>query len=162
MTDELLIFISVQLINVVLSTIKSILTVNGGRLTASTINAISYTFGAIITKMITEQSFEVVITVTLFTNLIGVYVAKWIMDQTKPVYLWTMIATIRSTDKDCIEKAMLRRNIQYTLIKAENDRYQLTIFCYSKGESAMAAELMHDNKFNYTITQSRKWKNKED
>lgn len=81
MNTGVILFIVFQFINVIISTIKSILTVNGSRMTAAVINAVSYTFYAVVTKMLTEQPFEVVIPVTFLTNLIGVYVAKWILDK---------------------------------------------------------------------------------
>ena len=83
MDTGVILFIVFQFINVIISTIKSILTVNGSRMTAAVINAVSYTFYAVVTKMLTEQPFEVVIPVTFLTNLIGVYVAKWILDKTR-------------------------------------------------------------------------------
>ena len=76
LTANVLAFAVIQVINVILSTVRSILTVNGSKLTASLVSSISYTIGAIITKMVTQQNFEVIIVVTFFTNLIGVYVAK--------------------------------------------------------------------------------------
>lgn len=73
---SLVIFIVIQFANVIISTIKSVLTVKGGKTTAAIINAVSYTFAAVVTKFITEQSFLWVILITFFTNLIGVYLAN--------------------------------------------------------------------------------------
>lgn len=154
---SLIIFIGLQLVNVMFSTVKSILTVNGGNLSAAIVNMMSYTFGAIVVKLITEQSFEAVIIVTALTNFIGVYVAKMFMDRIRPVKLWTMMATVKDIDKDEVERSIKHRNIQYVLISAENDRSLFNIFCYSKGETAMAQEVMKSKEIKYTITEHRKW-----
>lgn len=147
-------FVIIQLINVVLSTIKSILTVSGSRWTAAIINAISYTFGAVVTKLITEQNVSIVITVTLFTNIIGVYFAKWILDKTKKERLWSIVSTIKSDDKDKIETELLRRGIQFTLVPAANERYHVTLFSYSKGESLLIKEVLESVKAKYYITEN--------
>ena len=150
------IFVTIQMMNVILSTIKSILTVNGSRWTAAWINAISYTFGAVITKLITRQSFEVVIIVTLFTNLIGVYVAKLIMDKTRRPRLWTVSATLREANRERVETDLRLQSIQYTLLPAMNDRYLINIFSYSKHESHIIQEILDASGVPFTITENRK------
>ena len=154
---SLIIFIGLQFINVMFSTIKSILTVKGGNLSAAIVNMVSYTFGAIVVKLITEQSFEAVIIVTALTNFIGVYVAKMLMNRVRPVTLWTMMATVKDVNKDEVEHNIKHRNIQYVLIPAENGRSLFNIFCYSKGETAMAQEVMKSKQIKYTITEHREW-----
>lgn len=150
------IFVAIQMVNVILSTIKSILTVNGSRWMAAWINAISYTFGAVITKLITQQSFEVVIIVTLFTNLIGVYIAKLIMDKTRRPRLWTVSATLRETTREQVETDLRLQSIQYTLLPAMNGRYLINIFSYSKHESHIIQEILDANEVPFTITENRK------
>ena len=111
-------FIAIQFINVIISTFKSILTVKGSKMTASIINAISYTFGAVVTKLITEQSFEVVILVTFFANFIGVYIAKWILEKREPVKLWVYQVTVRDKELGDIENELLNRNVNETQPKS--------------------------------------------
>lgn len=96
---SIVIFVIIQLVNVFLSTIKSVLTVNGSKSTAAIINSISYTIGAVITKLLTEQSFVVAIVVTFFANLIGVYAAKLFLETTKKEKLWLYLATMTSVDE---------------------------------------------------------------
>lgn len=142
------VFIILQLINVVISTFKSILTVKGSKLTASVISAVSYTFGAVITKLITEQSFEVVILVTFFANFIGVFLAKWILEMREPVKLWVFQVTVKDKDLETIENELLNRNIKFTAIKALNDRNSISIYSYSKLESSIVREILKDEYFS--------------
>lgn len=154
-SPALWIFIAIQLVNVVISTIKSIVTVNGSRMSASVINAISYTFGAVITKLLTEQSFEVAIIVTFITNVVGVWLGKYIMDKRKPERLWTVNATVRSKEKQALEDKLKSRSIQFILLPAENDRYLYTIFARSKAESSLLQEILSGFNAKYTIIVSR-------
>lgn len=141
-------FIILQLINVVISTFKSILTIKGSKLTASAISAVSYTFGAVITKLITEQSFEVVILVTFFANFIGVFIAKWILEMREPVKLWVFQVTVKDKDLESIENELLNRNIKFTAMKALNDRNSISIYSYSKLESSIVREILKDEYFS--------------
>lgn len=152
---SLVAFIIIQFANVIISTIKSILTVKGGKTTAAIINAVSYTFAAVVTKFITEQSFLWVILITFFTNLIGVYFAKWILEKTKKERLWTIMTTAREENHAEIELQLRRRDIQYTLLPAANHRYFIHIFSYSKAESAMISEILEQFSLRYSIIENR-------
>lgn len=152
----LFIFAGIQLLTVMISTFKSIMTVNGSKRDAAITNALSFTFGAIITKIITTQTFYVVIIVTFFMNILGVYIAKYIIDKRKPEKLWTVNATIYKLDPLYIEDKLKKRNIEYVLFEAKNNRHTFTIFCYSKAESLLVKEILDEYKVNnYHIIISR-------
>lgn len=149
----MIIFIIVQFVNVIISTFKSILTIKGSKLTASLVNSVSYTFGAVITKLITQQSFEAVIIVTFFANLIGVFIAKWILEKREPVRLWVYQVTVKDNELEKIENQLLKRNIKYTAMKALNDRNSISVYSYSKLESKIVKDILEQQ--HYTVLESR-------
>lgn len=150
------VFTVIQLINVFISTIKSITTINGSKKSAAIINAVSYTFGAVITKLITEQSFIVAIIVTFLANIVGVYAAKFFLEATKKEKLWLYLATITSEEEQQrVEQELKYRNIKFTLLTAENDRYFITIFSYSKAESAFIIEILRQYNIKYSVLESQ-------
>ena len=146
-------FIAIQFINVIISTFKSILTVKGSKLNASIISAISYTFGAVVTKLITEQSFEIVILVTFFANFIGVFIAKWILEKREPVRLWVYQVTVRDNELKNMEDEVLKRGIKFTAMNALNDRNSISIYSYSKLESTIVRDILKDHY--YSVLESR-------
>lgn len=152
--NELLLFILIQLITTIISTIKSIATVNSGKTVAAIINAISYTFGAIVTKFITKQSMEIIIPVTFLSNLIGVYIGKLIMEKTKKERLWIFNATVKTVVSTFVETDLLNRNIQYTILKAKNHRDFFTIFSNSKEESKLIEEILEKYESKYSTIES--------
>lgn len=153
-TTDLAIFIAIQFVNVVLSTVKSVMTVNGDKWSASLWNALSYCFGAVVTKMITQQSFEVIIIVSAITNLIGTYFGKWILEKMRRERLWTVNATIRNHSQEYVENEFLKRGIQYTLLPAVNDRMLLCAYSYSKAESSLVKEILEHERVRYTVVES--------
>lgn len=106
-------------------------------------------------KLITAQPFEVVITVTIITNLIGVYIGRLITDKRKPVKLWTITATLKEDVPADIEDNLKKRSIQYTLLPALNNRHLITIFAYTKAESALIKEILDAYNVPFAITESR-------
>ena len=155
MDTGVVLFIVFQFINVIISTIKSILTVNGSRMPAGVINALSYTFYAVVTKMLTEQPFEVVIPVTFLTNLIGVYVAKWILDKTRKEKLWVIMSTIKQENQVDVEAMLRRENLGYTILPAQNDRFVFTIFSYSKEQSKTIRDILGKFDVKYSIMENK-------
>lgn len=154
MDKSIIIFITIQFVNVLLSTLKSIITVNGSKETAAVINAISYTFGAVITKLITKQNFGVIVGITFISNLVGVYLAKVIVEKTKKEKLWTITATVRGANKDSLEHSLKFRGVQYTLIPCANDRYLFNMYSKSKGESLIIKELLGESNAKYNIVEN--------
>lgn len=154
MSTDLLIFIGIQLVTTIVSTAKTILTVQASKATASIVNAFSYTLGAIMTKLITKQDLEIIIAVTFFSNLIGVYIAKLIIEKTRKTRLWIVNATVKSGLREQVEKDLLDRSIQYTLLKARNNRDFFTIFSNSKGESILIKEILEKYSIKHSIIES--------
>lgn len=152
---SIIIFTVAQTINVITSTIKSILTINGGKHTAGLANAVSWTVSAIIIKLISKHGLEVVIPITFITNYVGVYIGKTIMDKFKPVKLWTIQATLKDVDIEKIEKALISRSIKFVIVPAINNRTILNIFAYTKAESALAIELLETNEIPYAVFSSQ-------
>ena len=100
MDTAIIIFFITTLVNVMLSTIKSILTVKASRKVAALINAIAYGFYAVVVKQMTTVSTRTVVIVTVLCNLIGVYFSMWLLEKFKKDVLWkiTVIPKIDATD----------------------------------------------------------------
>ena len=79
----IIIFTVCSLVNVILSTMKTILTVRSTKVVASVVNAVTYGFYAIVVKQLASLDLTVTVIVTIATNLIGVYLSMWLMDKMK-------------------------------------------------------------------------------
>nr|DAJ63471.1 MAG TPA: hypothetical protein [Caudoviricetes sp.] len=104
---------------------------------------------AVLIKFIANQSYGVALTVTFITNIIGVPLAKWLLELRQKEKLWVFMATISGLDKlDELEKKLQSRNINYVLMKAMNQRTQASIYSGSRGESALVEEILHQLSIN--------------
>lgn len=139
---NILFFISVQMLTVIISTIKSVLTVKGSPTIAAVVNAISYTFSTIVTKLLTEQSFAVAITVAFFTNLIGVYIAKWIMSKSRKENPWVIMTTVPAQFEKEIENMMAVNALDHTLMLTQNNELMLHIYSYNRDQSKRTKSIL--------------------
>ena len=76
-----LLFFVCQLINVILSTIKSVITIKGTKLMASIFSAVNYGFNTYIIKVIADVELYVAVIVSVLCNLLGVYLGMLITDK---------------------------------------------------------------------------------
>ena len=154
------IFFGLQLINVVLGTLRSILTVSANAHVGAMINAVSFTFYNAVVKMITKQDMEIVLITTFFTNLLGVYLAKAILGMVRKDKLWVFCATIKKrSDNDGIGTviAMLdNAKIKYVYnTVVPNKLFTMQIFSYNQKESAMITQILKNYNVKYYITETK-------
>ena len=84
-----IIFVSLSIVNVVLNTLKTTITVKGTKLAAALINAITffvYTYVIIYTNC--ELSMFLKASVTAIINFVGVYAVKWFEEKARKDKLW--------------------------------------------------------------------------
>lgn len=94
----LFIFTLCNFINVLISTIKSIVTVNGSKLTASIVNAISYGYYTVIVYLIATYDIDLITKsiIIFMCNISGVYIVKAIEQKYSSNKLWIFNCTIYS------------------------------------------------------------------
>lgn len=153
MFEIIMTFTLIQLINVIVSTIKSILTVKAGKLTASIINAVAYGFNVIVVKQIAGiDNVWVLVIVTVVTNFIGVYISKLLLEKTEKTQLWRISASIKSSDCADLLEELNKNNIQYFEISTNlNTRRACDIFSYSREESAIIKSIFDNYDVKYTV-----------
>lgn len=112
------IFFILSLINVILSTIKSIITVKGTAFQSALINAMFYGFYTIIIKQISDTNLFITIPIIILTNFIGVYMANGLLKLFKKDKLWRITCQIKNsqTEYNRICKELKDNNIEFGII----------------------------------------------
>ena len=141
----IILFIILQLVNVILSTIRSVLTVKAGKVVASISSAIYFGFYTIIVIYTAADNMElwVKVLITAITNLIGTYIGKLILDKSKKEQLWDITATVKAKYIDDICRELDEKSLLHTKIEMNNPKYWL-IHTYAKGkeESRMIRDIL--------------------
>jgi uncharacterized protein YebE (UPF0316 family) len=152
----IVIFFVLQLINVILNTIKSIITIKGKPSQGALINAITYGFYAIIVKQLATLDLGITVVVTAITNYIGVYFSMWLMDSLKKDNLWVINITTKDTK---IIKELEKYNLPYTISNVtfkDKKYYSINIFADTQKESYIIKNILDENKIKYNIIDSKK------
>ena len=93
--DLLWLFVGLNIVNVIVQTVKSIMTVKCGKWSASLINAFAYGFYTIVTiYMLCELPLWWKAGIVALCNLIGVFVVKLIEEKARKDKIWLVKMTI--------------------------------------------------------------------
>lgn len=169
------IFLILQLINVILSTIKSILLAKGNKWLSVISNSIYYGFYVIIIKAVgNAETFDVfgytvdgtfaIAIITIITNLIGVWLSFTIMDMFRKDKLWLVKVTMNITDYNLFlyeveELKKKNMKIRFTSLNTyqQNDYTSLEIYLYDRNETKIVKSVLKKiSSAKYCIIQAIK------
>lgn len=140
----LAIFALCTLLNVVLATIKSVMTIKGTKISAAIWNALSfglYSYIVILTATADLTTFEKVV-ITVICNLIGVYCVKLVEEKMRKDRLWKIEMTIPNPTYTAafVHSALNEINIPNNYI--EVGKYAIfNCYCATKEDTEKALEI---------------------
>ena len=142
----LVIFALCTLLNVVLATIKSVMTIKGTKISAAFWNALSfglYSYIVILTATADLSTLEKVI-VTVICNLIGVYCVKLAEEKMRKDKIWKVEMTVKNDEFNLIagfmHGALNEADIPNNYIEA--GKYVIfNCFCATQADTTKALEI---------------------
>lgn len=150
-----LLFIGLNVANVVLQTIKNLATVKCGKAVAAIVNAVAFGLYTIV-LVYTNADFPlwVKVVVTAGANLIGVYVVKLIEEKIQKEKLWRVEVAVNEKDKENLLQEISKENYSYYYLKTQG-YYQFTFFCNTKKDSKKVKNLLENYNIKYFVTESK-------
>lgn len=154
MIKVVVIFCICSLVNVILSTLKTLIMVNAGRNSSIAINAICYGFYTLVVKQLTSVDYVTAVVVTILANIVGVWISYKIMDLFKKDKLWRITVTLKTVDEfaECVQQ-LAKYNIGYTPIENTNS---IDVYSYNQKESAIIKNILGNYDYKYFIQEMAK------
>lgn len=154
MVNVIIVFCICSLINVILSTLKTLIMVNAGRNSSIAINAICYGFYTLVVKQLGAVDYITAVVVTILANIVGVWISYKIMDLFKKDKLWRITVTLKSKKALDECKANLEKyNIGFTPIEKTNS---IDIYSYNQKESAIIKNILGNYDYKYFVQEMAK------
>lgn len=154
MESMVILFVVCSLINVILSTLKTLIMVNAGRGSAIIINAVCYGFYTLVVKQLGAVDYVTAVVVTILANIVGVWISYRIMDLFKKDKLWRITATLKSKKAfDECKRNLDKYNIGFTPIENTNS---IDIYSYNQKESAIIKNILGNYDYKYFIQEMAK------
>lgn len=154
----LLIFIILNIINVILQTVKSIITIKGTKFSAAAINAVAYgLYTIVIIYTVCDLPLWQKALIVALTNFVGVYVVKMIEERRRRAKLWKIEATVKSSQSAArIENLLNEMKIPFNIIRTEGAHHLIfNIYSYTETESNYILQILKDNKAKFFINENR-------
>lgn len=150
------VFIILNVVNVVIQTVKSIVTINSGKWVASIVNAVAYGLYTIVVVFMSCEGLGLLWKALIIgvANLVGVYVVKLVEEKTRKDKLWEVRATINRADFEYVKQFIDLKIVPANYI--DIDKYFIVNFyCATQKESAMVKELLDKYHAKYFVSESK-------
>lgn len=150
----IILFFVLTIINVIFSTIKSIVTINGSPFVASFISALYYGYYNIV-LIYTVADFPLwqKVAVTFICNLIGVYIVKWAEARARKDKLWKVELTVPTKYKDAIDFDL--HDVPHSYIELSDKHTLFNFYCATQVDSAKVKAIADDYEAKYFIAESK-------
>jgi uncharacterized protein YebE (UPF0316 family) len=150
----LVLFIVLSILNVILNTIKSIVTVKGGKMSAALINGITffvYTYVIIYTNC--ELNMHLKATITAVINIVGVYIVKLIEEKARKDKLWKVEMTIPSKYLVAVDYDL--QDIPHNYIKLSDKHTLFNFYCATQKETIKVKDIVEQYGAKYFISETK-------
>lgn len=153
--NTILLFALCTAVNVILSTIKSILTVNGGKVSASLINAITYGFYSYVIVLTSADGMPIWLkmAITAVCNFVGVYFVKWIEEKARRDKLWKVELTVPTKYTNTIDFDL--HDVPHSYIELSDKHTLFNFYCATQKESAKVKAIANQYEAKYFVAESK-------
>lgn len=153
--ELLIIFIVLNIFNVIIQTVKSIATVKCGKGVAALVNAVAYGLYTVVTVyLMCELPLGWKAGIVALCNLIGVYVVKWAEEKARKDKLWKIEATVSPNNAQWLIDRLEEQNIPHNYIDV-NKWVIFNIYSATQSESKHAKQILAKANAKYFVSESK-------
>lgn len=152
----LVLFIVLNVANVILQTVKSIATIKCGKVLASLINALAfglYTYVIFYTSIDGIALWEKALIVAI-ANLIGVYVVKSLEERVRKDRLWKVEFSIPSNQFENVNALMSRLGVSFSYMNM-GKWVLMNAYCPTQKDTAMVKSIIEKYHAKYFVSESK-------
>lgn len=150
----LIIFVALSIVNVVFSTIKSIVTIKSGPWVASIVSALYYGYYNIV-LIYTVADFPLwqKVVVTAGCNLVGVFIVKYGEEKARKDKLWKVELTVPTEYKNAVDFDL--RTVPHSYIELSDKHTLFNFYCATQADSAKVKAIANQYEAKYFVAESK-------
>lgn len=149
-------YIVFNILNVIIQTIKSIVTIKCNKWIAAVVNAIAYglyTYIVVLTASDLDLWFK--IAVTAFANLIGVWVVKYFEEKNRKNKLWKVEATVDFNKYETVKHFLDCQGLSNNYILLGEKYVIFNIYCATRQDSLLAKRILDKYNAKYFASETK-------
>ena len=152
----LILFIVMNIVNVVLQTIKSIATVKCGKWGAAIVNAVAYgLYTWVVVLTMCDLPLLAKCLIVAGANFVGVYVVKFFEEKARKDKLWEVRATALREDVGELSACFERHKLPYVCLKTTGERAVFNIYCSTQADSIKVKTILSEFDVKYFVSESK-------
>ena len=149
-------FIILNILNVIIQTVKSLVTVKCGKELAAVVNAVAFGLYTVVTVyMMCELPLGTKAFVVALCNLVGVYVVKLLEEKARKDKLWKVELTVRENHTTELHTNLKDLDIPHKYIENVGNYTIFNIYCATQKESALVRDIANRYNAKYFVTESK-------
>ena len=152
----LILFIVMNILNVIIQTIKSIATIKCGKTVAALINAVAYglyTYIIVLTNC--ELPLLAKCLIVASANFVGVWVVKFFEEKARKDKLWEVRATVKKCYVEDLHYALKNVDLPHNYIENVGQYAVFNIYCATQEESKQAKHYLDRYLAKYFVSESK-------
>lgn len=155
-TELLIIFIALNIVNVIIQTVKSLATVKCGKTVAAVVNAIAYgLYTVVVVYTVCDLPLWLKVVVVGACNLVGVFCVKWGEEKARKDKLWEVRATVYEPYTESLHHDLENADIPHNYIPNIGKYTIFNIYCETQAESKRVKGLLDYHKAKYFVSESK-------
>ena len=156
MTQTLIIFSIATIINVILSTLRSLCTIHANKLVASIMNAVCYGFYTwVIVLTVNDLALGIKIAVTAIANFIGVYIVKLIEEKSRKDKLWKVEIAIPANFNPQDIRHLLEQNQISNNFQSLENWIIFNCYCMEQAQTAICEQIAKNHNGKISAYESK-------
>lgn len=153
----LAVFVLLNIVNVILQTVKSIATVKCGKWGASIMNAVAYALYTVVVVYMNADGLGILWKAVIIgmANLVGVYVVKYFEEKNRKDKLWKVEATVKKYKSARVEATLINARIPYNTIDTIGGDTIFNIYCSTQKQSHAVKTILVEFEAKYFVSESK-------
>lgn len=152
----LILFIVMNVLNVIIQTVKSICTIKCGKVVAAIVNAVAYgLYTYIVVLTMCNLPLLAKCLIVAGANFVGVFVVKFIEEKARKDKLWKVEVTVRQHYTESLHRDLDIANIPHNYIDNVGKYTLFNVYCETQAQSAKAKAILGMYSAKYFVSESK-------
>lgn len=155
MTENLLFqYVIFTVLNVIIQTAKSVMTIKCNKYVAAIANAVAYGFYTyIIVLTLCDLPMLEKCIITALANLVGVFVVKWVEEKAEKDKLWKIELTVPTAEVNAIDAELVEVPHSYILLSDKHTVFNF--YCATPADTLKVKSIADRHNAKYFICEAR-------
>lgn len=155
-TNLFILFVILNVVNVIIQTVKSLCTVKCGKGTAAVVNAVAYgLYTVVLVYTVCDLPLWVKVAVVGGCNLVGVFFVKWGEEIARKDKLWKVELTVKNEHCERLHNDLTALHIPHSYIPNVGKWAIFNCYAKTQKESSIVRDIANRYKAKYFASESK-------